>query len=439
MLKIALISCHASPLAVAGGLDCGGINLYVAQLGCELGALGCQVDIFTRRQRLEQPQTCLWRPNVRVIHVPAGVPGASVTSSPHSAPSAPSAPGHAPPPYSEHFVDQFARATVAFARRQRGGYHIVHAHDLAAAGVARQVRRALGIPYVMTMHADLDGPAEAGGVDPQQQLAASLLTDADRIVALCQQQRQTLQTLCGTARDHIDIVPWGFDPAQLWPVRLRARAALGLDSGAFVALQVAHIAPGHGIDAALTDVAQLAAQHGVRARLLLVGAAAPGAGPRTDDLHAPSELARLRTLAQQFDVHATFAEPQPAAALRHWYSAADVYVATPRSSAFGVTALEAMACATPVVGTAVGGLTSTIVDGETGYLVSSDNREALVERLAWLHAHPCLARSLGVQGWRRAHRHYTWRSVARRITAIYARVVAGVAAEVAADHGAPPA
>jgi glycosyltransferase involved in cell wall biosynthesis len=439
MLKIALISCHASPLAIAGGLDCGGINLYVAQLGCELGALGCQVDIFTRRHRLEQPQTYLWRPNVRVIHVPAGLPGASVTSNPHSAPSAPSAPGHAPPPYSEHFVDQFARAMVAFVRRQRGGYHIVHAHDVAAGGVARQVRRALGIPYVMTMHAVLDGPADLGSLCSQQQPAASLLADADRIVALYPQQRHTLQTLCGTARDLIDIVPWGFDPAQLWPVRLRARAALGLDSGAFVALQVERIAPGHGIDTALAGVAQLAAQHGVRARLLLVGAAAPGAGDRADDLHAPSELARLRTLAQQLDVAATFAGPQSAAALRHWYSAADVYVATPRTTSFGVTALEAMACATPVVGAAVGGIASTIVDGETGYLIPPDNPAVLAERLAWLHAHPSQARSLGVQGWRRAHRHYTWRSVARRITAIYARVVAGVAAEVAADHGAPPA
>jgi glycosyltransferase involved in cell wall biosynthesis len=453
MLKIALISCHASPLAVAGGFDCGGINLYLAQLGCELGASGCQVDIFTCRHRLEQPQTYLWRPNVRVIHVPAGLPGPAVFnaanrgSSPHCGHSAPNALSHEPPPYSEHFVDQFARAMVACARRQRGGYHIVHAHDLAAGGVARQVRRALGIPYVMTMHAGLEGPAHIGGAGSQQQPAASLLADADRIVALCRQQRQTMQTLCGAARDHIDIVPWGFDPAQLWPVRLHARAALALDSSAFVALQVARIAPGHGIDAALAGVAQLAAQHGVRARLLLVGAAAPCAGDRTDDQHAPSELARLRTLAQQLDVATTFAGPQPAAALRRWYSAADVYVATPRTTSFGVTALEAMACATPVVGTSVGGIASTVVDGQTGYLIPPDNPAALAERLAWLHAHPSQARSFGVQGWRRAHRHYTWRSVARRITAIYARVLAGVAADVAADiaadiaadHGAPPA
>jgi glycosyltransferase involved in cell wall biosynthesis len=452
MLKIALISCHASPLAVAGSLDCGGINRYVAQLGCELGALGCQVDIFTRRHRLEQPQVYLWRPNVRVIHVPAGTPGPHNSHNSHSLHGGRS---HArPPSYSAHFVDQFARAIAAFARRQRGGYHIMHAHDVAAGSVARQVRRVLGIPYVMTMHAIPDEPATVDGGYPQQQLAAPLLADADRIVALCRQQQQTLQTLCGAARDHIDIVPWGFDPAVLWPVRLRARAALGLDRGAFVALQVARVAPGHGIDTAMIGLKELAAQHGVRARLLLVGAAMPDDGD--GDRQGGSELARLRALARQHDVAVTFAGPQPAVALRHWYSAADVYVATPRHASFGVTALEAMACATPVVGAAVGGITSTVVDGETGYLIPADNPVALADRLAWLHAHPAQARSLGVQGWRRAHRHYTWRSVARRITAIYARVVAGVAAEVAADaatalasstlrvaggggdHGAPP-
>lgn len=446
MLKIALISSHASPLAVAGGPDCDGINLYVAQLGCELGALGCQVDIFTRRDRIEQPQVQYWRPNVRVIHVPAGPPAV---------------PGHeGQPPYSAQFVDQFARGMLAFARRQRAGYHILHAHDLPAAGVAQQVRRALGIPYVMTLHAIPDWPPAAGGADGPAQPAAPLLADADRIIALCRQQRHALQTLCGAARDRIDIVPWGFDPAVLWPVRLRARAALGLDNGAFVVLQVARIAPGHGLDTALASVAQLAAQHGIPARLLLVGAAVPPDGRRDGDSRSVSELARLRELARQVDVAVTFAGPQPPGALRHWYSAADVYVATPRHASFGVAALEAMACATPVVGAAVGGIASTVVDGETGYLVPPDDPAALADRLAWLHAHPPHARSLGVQGWRRAHRHYTWRSVARRITAIYARVVAGVAAEVAADaaaelasqalrvagcgggggdHGAPPA
>lgn len=457
MLKIALISCHASPLAVAGSLDCGGINLYVAQLACELGALGCQVDIFTRRDRPEQPHIQYWQPNVRVIHVPAGPPGPPGMHNTHNTHSTHNTYGRErQAPGNAQFVDQFARGMVGLARRQRAGYHILHAHDLPAAAVAQQVRRTLGIPYVMTLHAGTHGGMHglaAGGAD-EQALAAPLLANADRIIALCREQRQVLQAWCGAARDHIDIVPWGFDPALLWPVRLRARAALGLDRAAFVALQVARIAPGHGIDGALAGVAQLAAQHGVHARLLLVGAAVPD----DDGGQLSSELARLRALAQQQAVTVTFAGPQPAAALRHWYSAADVYVATPRTTSFGVTALEAMACATPVVGSAVGGIASIVVGGETGYIVPADDPAALAERLAWLHAHPSHARSLGMQGWRRAHRHYTWRSVARRITAIYARVVAGVAAEVAADaasqlasqalrhagcgggdHGAPPA
>jgi len=427
MLKIALISCHASPLAVPGGLDCSGINLYVAQLGRELGALGCQVDIFTRRHRLEQPHVQYWQPNVRVIHVPAGHPGHPG----HAHVSA--AHDHAQPPAGAQFLDQFARAMVAFARRQRGGYHIVHAHDAAAGMVARQVRCALGIPYVLTLHT-ATGAAETASAAHAPALPAlppaPLLADADRLVALFPQQRQAWQSLCGPGHDRIDVVPCGFDPALLWPVRLRARTALGLGTDAFVVLQVAPIVPGHGLDAAMACLAQLAVQHGVAARLLVVGAAAPAAAD------GPGELARMQALARQLDVAVTFAGPQPAAALRHWYSAADVYLATPRKHGFGLAALEAMACATPVAGMAVGGIASTVVDGQTGYLVPAHDAAALADRLAQLHACPALARRFGVQGWRRAHRHYTWRSVARRLAAIYARVVAGVAAEVAAEAAA---
>jgi glycosyltransferase involved in cell wall biosynthesis len=505
MLKIALISCHASPLAVAGSLDCGGVNLYVAQLGSELGALGCQVDIFTRRTRLEQPHIHYWRPNVRVIHVPAGPPGvpwgqsgirSGVRSGTRSGaqfgaqsgiqsgiqsdtqPGAESGTecgaepgvgsGYEPvtgsgtesgteseklvaDQFVAQFVDQFARGLVAFARRQRGSYHILHAHDRCAGNVARAARHALGTPYVLTLHEHPQACLAAGHGGPPPQLP--LVADADRVIALCPQQRQAFHAVAGTAHTPVDVVPWGFDPSVLWPVRLRARAALGLDSAAFVALQVAHLVDGHGIDAAIAGVAQLAVLHGVRARLLLVGAAAPGdAGGR-----APSELTRLRALARQLDVAVTFAGPQPQAALRHWYSAADVYLATPRTASFGVTALEAMACATPVIGTRTGGLASTVVDGETGYLLPAHDHVALAERLAYLHVHPAHARSLGVQGWRRAHRHYTWRSVARRIEDIYAQVLAGMATDGAVDalpamaaapplratgggnHGAPPA
>ncbi|KQN70701.1 hypothetical protein ASF04_12845 [Duganella sp. Leaf61] len=450
MLKIALISSYASPLAVSGSVDCDSLGFYVGQLGSELGALGCQVDIFTRRYRIEQPQVHFWRPNVRIIHVPAGPPGVF---------------GREP---LQPYIEQFGRFMVGFARRQRGGYDIAHACDLRSGCAAQQLRRTLGVPYVVTLHAPPAQQGSAAAVALQQQL----LKDADSVLVLCRQHRDALQGLPGRAHTRIDIVPCGFDPALFWPVRLRARGLLGLPSDAFLALYVGRLGSGHDIDTAIEGMAQLANRHAVAARLLVLGAAMPDEGghlarpldallshqpcetPRSTrsqqsfqsqspnqshpsvqshQLSHLGEFQRLRDLAGRLDVEVAFLGPQPASALRHWYSAADVCVATSCYNAFGAAVLGAMACATPVVGVAAGCIDDMVLDGETGYLVAPHDPAALADRLASLHANPVQARSLGVQGWRRAHRHYTWRSVAQRLTAVYAQVLAGVAADVAAD------
>jgi D-inositol-3-phosphate glycosyltransferase len=186
----------------------------------------------------------------------------------------------------------------------------------------------------------------------------------------------------------------------LWPVRLRARRALGLPKNAFIVLQGKDdLGPDCGRDMVLQGVAQLAERHDVRALLIDVPAAT-----------AP-------------------------AALRHWYSAADVVVCTPSQSAHGRAVVAAMACAAPVIATRVGAIRSIVLDGRTGYLIPPHDALALADRLASLHADPALARSLGLQGWQRAHRCYTWRSAARRITAVYERAWS----EVAAMAARPPA
>lgn len=134
---------------------------------------------------------------------------------------------------------------------------------------------------------------------------------------------------------------------------------------------------------------------------------------------------RLRLLARQLGIepHVRFVGQQPRAALRHWFSAADVFATTPWYEPFGITPVEAMACARPVIGAEVGGIKSTVVDGVTGFLVPSRDPRALAERLAVLQADPALARRMGEQGLRRAYRHYTWRAVAQQAAAIYAAVL----------------
>ncbi len=161
--------------------------------------------------------------------------------------------------------------------------------------------------------------------------------------------------------------------------------------------------------------------YGIDAGLLVVGGDEGGA---VDG----SELQRLRLLAEQLGIapHCHFLGRKPRDALRYYYSAANVFATTPWYEPFGITPVEAMACARPVVGSEVGGIKSTVVNGKTGFLVPARAPLALAERLAMLHAHPVLAHNMGEAGRCRAFQHYTWQSVAHKAAAIYA-VAAGAA------------
>jgi glycosyltransferase involved in cell wall biosynthesis len=161
-------------------------------------------------------------------------------------------------------------------------------------------------------------------------------------------------------------------------------------------------------------------RHAIDAELLVVGGPQAGLAGSEDP-----ELARLGALARQLGVkdHVRFVGQQPRAALRLWYGAADVFVTTPWYEPFGITPVEAMACARPVIGSEVGGIKSTVVDGLTGFLIPARDPRALAERLALLHADPGLATRMGEAGLQRAYCHYTWRAVAQQAAAVYAAVL----------------
>jgi glycosyltransferase involved in cell wall biosynthesis len=403
MLNIALISEHASPLAPPGGIDSGGQNVYVAHLACELAALGHRVDVFTRRDCGGQPLCQPWVDGVRVVNVPAGPPC------------------FVPKEQLLSCMDEFADEMLAFMRSEGLCYDLVHANFFMSGRVAQQLRQALGLPFVITFHAlGLVRRREQGSADAfpalRPAIERSLMLDAARIVAECPQDREDMITLYEADPDRIDIVPCGFDPNELWPVRSWARAHLGLPSGEFIVLQLGRIVPRKGVDNVIDGVAALLHEHGIRARLLVAGGPpVPGDGPEA------AELARLRARAVECGVAdlVTFTGQVPRSRLRIYYSAADVFVTTPWYEPFGITPLEAMACATPVVGADVGGIRSTVVDGGTGYLVPPRDPRSLARRLAELYRHPGRARRLGLAGMRRVHQAYTWRSVAKRMCGVY--------------------
>ena len=407
--RVALISEHASPLAKPGGVDCGGQNVYVGQVARGLAALGYGVDVFTRRDNAQADEVVEWLQGVRVIHVPAGPPAAI--------------PKEQLLPYMGDFTEWMLR----FCRHERPSYDLIHANFWMSGLVAADLKAALGIPFVITFHAlgrirrRYQGEADRFP-DARFAIEDRVAREADCVIAECPQDQDDLLELYGADRARIAVVPCGFDPAELAPIEKRlARHILGLPGDERLILHLGRLVPRKGIDTVIKGVARLVQRHGVAVRLLIVG----GDGPEPDPDRTP-EIARLQAVAEAEGIadRVTFLGCRPRDALRYWYSAADVFAVTPWYEPFGITPVEAMACGTPVVGAAVGGIAYSVRDGETGFLVPPNDPDALAERLAHLCTDPEALARLGRQAVARANDLFTWSRVVSAVAEVYEQVLA---------------
>ncbi len=404
-----MISDHASPLAVQGGVDAGGQNVYVAQLTQRLAERGFEVDVFTRRDAPDLPEVVQWCAGARVVHVPAGPPEpiAKEELLPH--------------------MGAFTRFVRRVCRRRR--YDVVHAHFWMSGMTAVELKRALGVPFVVTFHAlGRIRRAHQGNADrfpdSRFRIEERIVRAADRIIAECPQDRSDLMHFYGADPERISVVPCGFDPAELAPVpREAARAALGLPRNAFVVLQLGRLVPRKGIATAIEGFAGFVREGGAPsdARLLIVG----GESRRPDPARTP-EIGRLQRVAYAAGVadRVSFVGRRDRNVLRYYYSAADVFVTLPWYEPFGITPLEAMACAVPVIGSRVGGIKYTVRDGTTGLLVPPDEPAALARALVALERNAGLREAMGRSGRARVVRRFTWEHVAQGIEAAYERVLA---------------
>ena len=403
-MKIALISEHASPLATLGGIDAGGQNIYVMHVAQCLARAGHEVDVFTRRDDASLPTVVHLRPGLRVIHIDAG-PARFV-----------------PKEQLLQYMPEFAHACEVLCRNV-GGYDVVHANFFMSGWVALHLKQTLGLPFAITFHAlglvRREHQREADAFpDERIEIERTLVEEADCIVAECPQDRTDLIRLYGADPDKTVMVPCGFDPSEFSPMdRNEARRQLGLDPDEFIVLQLGRLVPRKGIDNVIRSMAHLA--HDKPSRLLVVG----GESDEPDERITP-EIARLRGIARDMGVDArvTFTGRRQRNELRRYYCAADVFVTTPWYEPFGITPLEAMACGAPVVGSAVGGIQYTVMQGVTGFLVPAHDPAALAERLAALQANPALARALGRAGIRRARSMFTWERVALQLAAALSSV-----------------
>lgn len=405
--RIAFISEHASPLAVLGGVDAGGQNVYVAELARYLSKIGYDIDVFTRWEDTTVPQVVNWVPNVRVVHVKAG-----------------------PVKYIQKeellpYMTEFRRSMMQFIEQEDIAYDLVHANFFMSALVAMELKEIMDLPYVVTYHAL--GAVRRIHQKEQDKFPFERLTieqetaeRADSVIAECPQDKEDLVHLYHADAAKIAIVPCGFCPSEFYPVnRSFARSFLGLDQQENILLQLGRMVPRKGVDNVIRALALLKNTH-QPIRLLIVG----GETEKPDPASCP-EIKRLQQLADEQGVSAqvTFTGRKNRNVLRYYYSAADIFITTPWYEPFGITPLEAMACGTPVIGANVGGIKYSVKEGKTGYLIPPKDPQALAVKINHLLFNPALIKKMQASALKRVHHLFTWAQVAGSLAKIYENVL----------------
>jgi D-inositol-3-phosphate glycosyltransferase len=400
MSRVAVLSVHTCPLAALGGKETGGMNVYVREVGRELGRLGHQVDVFTRSQDPAIPEVVPLGPGARVIHVPAGPAGPI------------------PRPAVAAHLPAFVAGVDAFRRREGLRYALVHSHYWLSGLAALELAPRWGVPLVQMFHtlgAIKNAVARGSGdTEPAERLLAEarIAARADRIVASNLVERADLAWHLRADPARIAVIPCGVDLELFRPGDAAgARARLGVYAEG-VLLFVGRLTPIKGLDTLLRALAALRSDglaH-TRLRLLVVG------GTKGD----PGDGAQLRRLAQDLGVGAwvDLRGPQPQDALPDYYAAADLCVMPSRYESFGMVALEAMACGVPVIASRVGGLALTVQDRVTGLLVPEGDAGALAVAVRALLLDERRRRTLGAQAVDWARR-FAWPCVARDLAELY--------------------
>ncbi len=403
--RVAMLSVHTCPLATLGGKETGGMNVYVRELARELGRRGLTVDVFTRSQ---DPQIrrisrrlgdC-----VRVIHLPAG-------------PEA---------PYNKNLVydhlDEFVGGVQAFAEAEGIRYDVVHSHYWLSGLVARDLRAAWDTPVVHMFHTlgelknrVAQSPDE---MEPPLRIACEgeIMHSANRLVAATTLERDQMAALYGADATKVSIVPPGVDLDKFRPLPCsEARARIGLPPDHHMVLFVGRIQPIKGIDTLIRAIALVLERRPALRNhigLSLVGGA--------DDAAPDSEMMRLKALREELGIGdlVTFLGSRDQDTLVDYYTAASVVVVPSFYESFGMVALEAMACGTPVIASDVGGLSLNIADGFNGYLVASGDVEELAYKITLLLTRDELRRQLGRQA-RAWSEGFSWQIIADETLAAY--------------------
>ncbi|MFL6060092.1 MAG: D-inositol-3-phosphate glycosyltransferase [Marmoricola sp.] len=412
--RLAMISLHTSPLDQPGTGDAGGMNVYVTEVARRLAQRGIEVDIFTRATTSRLPAVVPLEPGVNVRHIVAG---------PFEGLAKDELPGQ---------LCVFAREVLrAEAQFDLGHYDVVHSHYWLSGQVGALARDRWGVPLVHTMHtmakvknellAEGDTPEPQARVIGEEQVVAA----ADMLIANTVDEAKDLINCYDADPSRVEVVHPGVDLDAFRPTSMTAaRARLGLRHDAEVLVFVGRIQPLKAPDVLLRAAAELLrTDPGLRDRLVV----AVVGGPSGTGLEHPSALADLAGSLGIADV-VRFVPPVRRDELVDWYAAATLVCVPSYNESFGLVAVEAQAVGTPVVAAAVGGLTTAVVDGRSGFLVQGHDPADYARVFADVIASPQLRAALSVGAVAQAA-DFSWERTADATLGVYRRAQASLATE----------
>lgn len=402
--NVALLSVHTSPLTQPGTGDGGGMNVFVSALASQLRARGLGVHVFTRATGVDLPPTVLLGDGVQVHHIEAGPPTLSKAD------------------LASHLCAFYLGLAAHPALSE---VQLLHGHYWMSGWVGRKLRQRHGLPLVQRFHtlAHVKDAGRAGGQasEPMLRIAAErrVVADADAVVAPTACEAALLRRHYHARQDQVHVIPPGVDLDVFRPDGQRDVTRRDLGGGRLL-LFVGRLQPLKGPDVAIRTLAALSSHlpdDGVPTRLVIVG------GPSGDG-HGTVDPPALRNLAAQFGVadRVALLAPRPHDELAALYRAADVLIMPSRSESFGLVALEAQACGTPVVATDVGGLRD-IVDVGGGTLVSGHDPEDFARAVAPYLISPEVRSAAAAAAVAGAQR-FSWRRTTEQTLDVYRSVLA---------------
>lgn len=397
MPRVAVLSYHTSPLARLGGRETGGMNVYVRESALELGRLGHAVDIFTRDDgTTELIQD--YAPNVRVIALTAGPRNPLEKEA-----------------LAEH-LPAFLNALRHFRETQGLRYDVVHSHYWMSSWVGRHLQRLWDVPHVAMFHTlgEVKRRARAAEQESEQRIDVERLAirSADRVIAASTHEKGLLMRLYGARDRDVSVVPCGVDLARFRPQpQAAARTQTGLPTDGRIVLFVGRLEPLKGVEVLIDAVGELEDSAPL---LVIIGG----------DERAAAYIETLRVRAARLGIanRTRFLGAVPQESLVSYYNAADLCVVPSYYESFGLVALEAMACGTPVIASRVGGLVGTVRDGETGFLIPWRCPQPFADKIDLLLTNDELRDRFSAASVAAAAR-FEWSTVSAEISTLYATVI----------------